>query len=273
MIEISLNKKSKLFSKHKIASNWYDFTIDQAIQVQETEMPEKIKQMYELFVNIQDEKVRQVAFDKLMDSVTRVEEIKTFPNYYGKIIQILSTISKKDIENVNIESRNKIYLGSDSYKGIERFVQGIFYKQFNDYNPKEIKHFRFKGTKYYMPKSMLVGSEEILLGNEESISCTEQQDIQLFWEQYTGVGIEQSAMMVAIYCRPRVWSWEKFKRIREPYDERAIIERAKVFKDLPFNLVLEVFFCTEKLLSNYKSSLLSSFLKKVKEIRKVSRQK
>jgi len=111
------------------------------------------------------------------------------------------------------------------------------------YTPQLIKSFLFKGKTYYLPDSLVIDEETVVLMHGERVkNFIEASNLLTQFAKLKNEGIKAMPIFLATVLR---------ESKDEPFSEVAVIERAKKINELGMDLVWEVFFCYQALI--YKS--------------------
>jgi hypothetical protein len=116
------------------------------------------------------------------------------------------------------------------------------------YNPVLMQAFVHKGIRYNMPTSLQVGEEVILSHGQRARRFTEASNLLKVYSQLGRQGLTIMAQFVASVVNDNEG---------EEWSETRIIARGEAFKDLPMDIVWEVFFCISELLYKRLSDTLN----------------
>lgn len=203
---------------YELPSSWSEITLGRSLKILGEKPPDGY---YEL-----------ISQDKNFN-FTNEFWIKTLPVFYGQMIRHLSNIPEKIIEQMTVEQRAKVFIH------IAEFVNILFYGK--PENIEEINQFTFNGSLYYLPKKITKLGIEYPMADEPMQTFTESADLLLAGMNLKENKLEYAANIVAILCRKE----------GEKYDERKMLERAEIFKELPMSVVWNVFFCFIKLWNSF----------------------
>ncbi len=224
--------------EYKAFHSWGEMPLSIAISIHTLcveQMPGKLKEIYKLLAtpNEEEEQTQKELID-WYNSVTDEERIKTFPLFYGKIIELVTTLPKDVIEHIRYSSRETFYK-----KYCEDFIFGILCFPVN-YEYKNITSFEFNDVKYFLPETKEVLGAQKPFFDRSAIEFTESADLELFSKDFAGGKYEVAANIVSILCRPKAGS------VIEPYSEEVSLQRAKDFLNIKMDIIWEVFFCFQK---------------------------
>lgn len=228
--------------KFTIPQEWNEVSLSQATDLYKcaSKLPDHFKQVYNLRYEEQTEEVtNQIA--KLNSKLTDDETISTIPKVYGEFIQILTGLSYDQVNTINRGSRVEIY---DLY--IDKFVRGVLVYP-DTYQHTEITHFTHDKEDYYLPligEGFGVSVPGIDMVADDFAAAS---DLEVLSKQLSGGRWESAPLIIATLCR------KKIKGKREKFDKMVALSRANKFKDLPMNIVFEVFFCSVQLCDTYKT--------------------
>lgn len=235
MINIDLHSGNRL----KIPTQWNEITISQAETIfrLSKRLPDYVVKEYALWYEEQTEDVINQR-NKLLEQITRTDEVKHLPALYGEFIKALSDISEEDLNTLNRNDRTLIY---NEY--IKTKVMGLIH--YPDYNPQSIVSFKHNKAEYFLPTTeegfgVSVPGVDLVADDFSQVSDLEANAAGL-----SGGRWELAPLIIAILCR------EKVKGVKKPYNEKEAIERSHLFKDLPMNIVFDVFFCLDRLSVTY----------------------
>jgi len=211
---------------HKCVSEWSEISLEKAVEVMEVaeSFPDNLKKLYHLSA---DEK-KADEYNKVDKLISDKQRFKEIPAIYGKIISLLSDVSDVDVNLWGPIERTAFY---NDY--IFKFVYGLIVSPF-DYKAENIKDFEFRGETYYLPDSRMILGNEKPFADVTALEFAEVADLEINSRELTAGKYEVAANIVAILCRPE----------GEVYDEEKALIRAEKFKDLPMDIVWEVFFYT-----------------------------
>lgn len=225
MIKVTIDEKD-----YQIKNFWDEITLRKAQELINIPIPDSLKEIYEALLI--DDKLK--TYHKKQKALAPEQQIKEHPLFFGKTITLLSDIPDEVMEYVDPESRIEIY-----FNHIEQNYLDIFFGTPNDYKPENIKQFEFKNETFYFPETLKIFDKFIPQYKENALPFTEAADIMIKIGRLKDFGIEAMSEIIAIYCRKK----------NEQYNEQLVIERSEGFRDLPMNIVWEVFFCIIKLLN------------------------
>lgn len=212
--------------------DWSGITISEAgnvVEICNKSLPKNVRRLYELQMQEQTDMVKSEA-DKLTESITDEQRLEVLPSFYGEIIKALSDISDDSLSLMNRLERTVVY---DRYcLDIVLGLLGV-----PNFKPTGIKDFRFKGTKYYIPKDYEAFGTVVPANDMQAKEFNESADLEVNASKMSKGRWQNAALICGIICRPNV------NGKREEYNKKDCIERAKIFHDLPLNVALEVFFC------------------------------
>lgn len=227
MIEVRIDNK-----EYSIKDSFSDYSLSDAISVHKViaDAPENLIALYNA--------PSQEEIDKI--ELTDEDVYKLFPRFYGQVIEACSDIGEGVIEGILAEERRIIYKGY-----LEKIVAGLIHL------PEaidEIESFEFGGETYYLPQSKDVLGDERIGAYMSAIEFTESSDLEYYSKGLEGGKYEYAANIIAVLCRPK----------GEKYSEDVSLERAKVFVDLPLDVVHSVFFSLISSMQRYSLTMLTS---------------
>ena len=116
---------------------------------------------------------------------------------------------------------------------IRYIVHGIYNTDIESHKPIGRETVKFKGIEYHLPKSLWISDQEIPMHKEPAKHVTEAGNILQMVGDLKEKGVESMNLFCAIYLK---------EHPEEFYDENKIAIRAEKFKDLPMDVVWDVFF-------------------------------
>ncbi len=243
MLVVKVNKKNYNIHGYQmdgdgIVSDWSEITLDKAIELKkliDKEAPKKLLDHYKAIADNKDGK--EIKLDLL-----EREQIKDFPIFYGRVLEVLSNIPRDIIAKIQWSQRETFY---NLY--LEYFV---FYLLYTDYSVKayDNDYFSFNSIRYYLPKEQEALGTMIPAYETTMVEFAQASDVILAMKELEGGNIEALKTLVAIYCRPK----------KEKYDELKALERAKEFGELDMKVALGVFFYIYKSVMQYMNHTLIS---------------
>lgn len=225
---------------YQACSEWKDLTLAEFIELSKVKIPEKLEKLWIASAQLntdgkKEKKAAQVNYDAATKAITQADLIKHFPEYYGKVIRLLTEIPEAIIDILHGDAR------TDMFDSILRgFALSLVYSApviikkgaVEIYEPEEITSFEMKGVTYLFPKSLKLYDEFIPMADEKVISFTEASDIDLAIRDLRSEGVKQFPVFMGIYCR----------RKGEEYSEATAIARAETFKEADMSVVWALFF-------------------------------
>ena len=207
--------------EYHIRNLWQEITLGDFIQLTEIDIPERLRELW-----IADEK----AFKKAIRALTREDEIRIHPEYYGSIIRTLSDIPTEIIELMVWDLRTQLFDLYLKHFIISAMTAAPFYMKNGEllpYDAKEIESFMIEKQKYRLLEKLKLYGEDIPLAGEPVITFAESSDIELAWNNLAEKGVERLPMLIAVYCRPE----------GEKYDEKKTREREPMMRGLTMDKV------------------------------------
>ena len=261
MIQIKIGKR-----KYKGIYSWDNMTLGRFCELASIEIPGR----YEEFIKADNkyDPEKKESIDYYIDFVSGLttEELDViFPDYFRKVIKVLSDIPDKKIESLTPDNIRELY---EYY--FKPFVMSIIFHeplcyvmgQIRAYQPFIRKSFRVGLRRFYLPETVNVMGQDVPLQKEPVISYLEASEI------YRGIHLSRTnlqnlAMFMGIYCRKR----------REKYNEKNVLRRQSLFMQVPMSVVWGVFFYTLQRLPGYIESirLFGSLPKEIVEQKRLAR--
>lgn len=211
-----------------LKSEWEDISLSDFVAICKIKMPQKLLAMY---MNAEDKEKWEAVFNE----VTYEDNEKNFPEYFGKLLAILSDIPQPIIDLIQADQRTELfnqYLFPFAYSSVTDYPVILNEGKSELYQPKEMKTVKYKGQTYYFPETLNINGLDSPLANEEIISFTEASSIMTTWNKLSEHGAEYAAMIPAIYLRKK----------NEKYSEKLVMERKKLFEGLSMDVVWSLFF-------------------------------
>jgi hypothetical protein len=216
---------------YDLCNDWQDITLEKFGELIAIEMPLKLKNKWLALLkkddSLYEEFDRQVQFKDV---------VKSFPEYYGKILSFCSTIPQSVVDNIDWKIREQLFneyfihfcMTSLADFPLVKTEQGLA-----QYDPVLPKSFEFEGKTFFLPESLDRGGKLIPLGRESIVTFSEAADIEIALNEWSEKGIDSMAQVTAVYCLLE----------GEKHSDELVMERTEIFKKLPMSTVWEVFFC------------------------------
>jgi hypothetical protein len=220
-------------AEYKGPFDWSEITLDKFIALCEIEIPDKLRALWQAAASGDNK-----TYDAAAEKITITETEKVFPTYYGKVIELLTTVPYDIIDRMYGALREEFfnkYLRHYIYSAFTTQPMILENGQLVVYRPPDITSFQHKGVKYMLPESLRIYGSEIPMAKETAVTFSEASDIEVALRHMTTGAADRIPMFVAVYCRPE----------GEQYNEAAALLREKLFHDLPMNVVWSVFFCMQ----------------------------
>lgn len=207
------------YSKFLLCNSYADITIKQYAKLFELDIPSFLKEAYIA------KDINLVEFYKKITEKQLVEVAK----FAGEVIVIFSNI--KQIDKLTQEERLNLYCSHLEFYVVE-FLRGFYFAE-----DKEIKdYFIFKNKRYELPNTLEVLNNKIYAHNLKAYSFTEATQILEAIYNLKTVGFEAIAEFVAVF-------------VVNKKDNKQIADLIKEFEDLTLDIVKQVFFYIQKLLT------------------------
>ena len=229
--------------EYDLINDWSDMSIAKFLEVQRIcdKAPEKLKKLIGHVYFGEKEQIEKMNFSNR-------EQLKTFPKFYGDILEELSNIPNKVLKTMDFETR-VVYFNTHLIK----FVIGCLYAPV-DVPEITTDKFEFEGETYVLPKSRSVLGNERPMGYISTIQFTESADLDIYMRDLDDKNYSVLPNIVSILCLKE----------GEEYDEDVCLKRAEEFRQLTMDIAWDVFFYLDELLNMYTKATLSSSLEKVK---------
>jgi hypothetical protein len=118
-----------------------------------------------------------------------------------------------------------------------------------------IETFTHKGKRYYMPESLPIFGDVVLMHGQTAKRFVEASNLLALYSKMRKTGIQTMPLFVATIVR---------ETKDEQWDEAVVAERAKDMLTLPMDVFWNVFFCTMRHTTRQMSDTLRSMLEKEK---------
>lgn len=235
--------------KHEFISDWSEMTIRTFGELCKIEIPEKLKALWQSTLSGEKE------WDAAFEAVTERDQISVFPEYFGRVMALLTKMPDEIIEQVDWELRSQFY-----YEYLHPFVLSTLYDipvtkdqgKTVPYKPKSIRSFKHRDEKYDLPKTLRILGENVPMAEEPIVTFAESADIEAAMAEIGNKGAEALAMLIAVYAR----------KPGEAYSQKRSLKRSRAFQELDMATAWSVFFyiaeLTEGSALNLKSSLKPS---------------
>jgi hypothetical protein len=215
---------------------WKDLTLEQAQALIDYPIPEPLK----------------VYFDDGKGGFTVEQELNEFPRYYVEVILMLTDIPRHEFDRVKFGYFNHVH-----------YITDFFYRHCLEYLLALLHGPTFQGTgkrefihhgqgPYLFPTEKKIADMIIPLENETAATFVESTQLMSAMFGTRTMGIKNMALLTAILCRKK----------GEEYNEQVALQRAEEFKDLPMDVIWDVFFYTLHglTLSAQRSAILSAII-------------
>lgn len=247
MIELTIERE-----KYTGPSGWYDITLEQFIRVCGVPLPERLRALYVACsglneTNAQRRPMAEKEYEKANGALTQRDLLKVFPEYYGKIIAILTTIPENVIDRLHHDVRTKIFDEWLRYVVLSAFMDyPVFYSTEGmvAYIPAETGSFELDGVEYLFPTTLKLYGGVYPMAEEAIITFAEAAEIEVAFHEMREQGVKRFPMFMALYCRPA----------GELYDEKTIMSRENIMQGVSMDKVWALFFCISRLLLQYNRS-------------------
>ncbi len=232
--------------KHK--ERWDELTLADCADLYPVidDIPDELHKYYEITL-LKEGEDRESALRELEESLTDEHYLRTFPEYYGKVLVALSNIPEDVMSQVLWDSRELTFKVHS-----EKFVIGMLFMPL-DLNYDNFKKFTFKKVTYHTQKEEEILGKFIPMKGAETIEFLEASQMMTNAKNLEGGVYERGAHIIAILCRPK----------GEEYDEKKMLKRAEIFKDLPMSVVFQVFFSLLKSTAIFRNIIPSSIQAKL----------
>jgi hypothetical protein len=244
--------------KYDLCNDWHDITLAKFRELISIEMPVKLKRKWQALL-----KGDNTLYDELAKEIHYRDIVKTFPEYYGKVLKFCSTVPQDIIEQISWQIREQLfneYLLKFAISGIADLPLDKDEKGLCDYNPKLIESFEFEGERFFLPKSLERGGAVTPLVDESILTFSEASDIEIALHEWAEKGIDAMSQVIAVYCLKE----------GEKHTDELVLERTEKFKTLPMSEVWEVFFYIVSL--GLQSQIATGIFSKVMETVKSKQQ-
>jgi hypothetical protein len=216
--------ENRAFTVHHF---WKDITLREFIEVSKVPIPEKVKNLY--LASKGNDKEYSLLYSSLDDS--------EFFNYYIEVITRISNVPKKILKNTETDiilNFFDIYLKHIVFTMIFNTPVDFIEGNYVAYVPDMIESVKINGEDYLFPRSMKVNGEQVLMVDEQILSFVEACDLDLTINSLLDGKANGLALFMSIYCR----------RFGEVYNQKTVLERVDMFKELTMDKVWSLFFCT-----------------------------
>ena len=233
-----------LDEQYDVITEWSELTLERFLKVQEiaNKAPKKLKDVIG-YIYMNDKE----ALESL--ELSKNESLKTFPKFYGDMLGVLADIPKKVINQIDRDSREQFF---NMY--LIKFAIGVLYTPV-DVELTEEDYFEFEGLRYYYPRAKKIVNQERPMGYISTIQFTEAADLDVYMASLDENDYSVLANITAILC----------VKGNEEYDEDIMLERAEKFKGLTMDIVWNVFFYLDELLTTYTKTIVPYSLEKAKQ--------
>lgn len=250
---------------YQACSEWEDITLDKFIELSTIEIPKKLERLWiaSTQLDVDGKKAKEAAkaeYESANNDMTERDLIKVFPEYYGKVLELLTDIPPEVVNELHGDVRTEMF---DST--LRPFVLSLIYShpivikhtEVEMYTPPEIEKFKLDGQEYHFPKSLKLYGNILPMAEEKMIAFAEAADIDLAIRELRSDGVVRFPIFMGIYCRKE----------GEEYNEKIALERAEKFKKASMSIVWALFFCIEQLTVNSQNYIRKSLKNRVLKIR------
>lgn len=250
---------------YQVCSEWDDITLDKFIELSKIDIPKKLERLWlasaRLDVDGKKEKKEATAeYEAANSDMSERDLIKVFPEYYGKVLELLTEMPPELIELLHTDVRNEMF---DST--LRPFALSLIYShpiainkgKVEMYTPEKIEKFELDGDEYHFPKSLKLYGDVIPMADEKIITFAEAADIDLAIRELRSDGVVRFPLFMGIYCRKE----------GEEYNEKAALAKAELFKKASMATVWALFFCIEQLIVSSQNFIRKSLKNHVQKIR------
>jgi hypothetical protein len=244
MIKIGFGKL-----KFNLIDRWSELSLERFIELSEIEIPAKLMELYNLSAKLSIAEGHELEaltnqWNQLNESITFEDNVKTFPEYYGKVIFVLSDANIETIDHIPSETREQIY--SSVLKG---FVLSLLYLnpvdmingEIKPYTPASMDDFLIDNQTFLFPGTLKIMGEKVKFAREPIISFAEACDIDIVNNTLATEGIKKLPLFMAIYCR----------RKGESYSEMKVLERTELMQRCSMDIVWALFFYIGKSMQKF----------------------
>jgi hypothetical protein len=208
---------------------WDQLTLKEADQIEKLKVPERL---YNYYKDTYEGKNPEWIYD--------IEEvIEIFPEYYGKVLEIMTDIPKDILSKINAIDRTDFF---DEY--CRPMVLDLIGREPQTYQTKGITSFIFKDIEYLFPENLKILEMNLPADSACALEFTESSAIITAWAK-SEKGWDSWGLVTAIYCRPK----------GEKYDKKIVTQRAIEFQDLTMDVILELFFYIVRSLNLYQNDI------------------
>jgi hypothetical protein len=222
MITVRINRKN-----YKGISEWSEMPCSMASKLFAVPMPEKLKEYYKVLLDGKEDKI-----NSFVETVTNEDFIRTFPEYYGQIIEIWFNCN---VEKLKPTDRTEIY-GEHCMK----FILGLHWTP--NIPVEYLEYIELDGLKLFAPRFKDVLGVQVPICDETAETFAEVADLQINCEKFKGGQYDVAPNIISIFYRPK----------GEVYDEDTSLERAKRLGDVKMDVVWQVFFCLIQYLASQR---------------------
>jgi hypothetical protein len=223
MLHLTINKQ-----RRKLITDWHDLPLNVAMKAATVELP-------------------------------NVEAFDDWFKYPEKVHELMNLFS--DFEPFETHWVTPTELTYFFTKYVLPLIQDLKGDYPKTYEPKGITHFNHKGKTYIMPKTLAIGTNQILQHNTKVRPFIEASNLLKAFAEMKSEGIK----VMPYFCAAIVKESEN-----EYYSDELIAARGNEFADLPMDIVWECFFFTQQHIIRLMSDILKSTLAQVKRAEALS---
>ena len=178
-----------LDEEYDVIDSWSDITLREFIEIQKLcdNAPKKLQKLLGHVYLGETDEIESMEFSNR-------EQLKTFPKFYGDMLELVSSIPKKIINQIDHQSRQQFF---NTY--LLKFAIGALY---DAVDVEEITRdsFEFEGDTYILPKSRNVLGEERPMGYASTVQFTDATDIDIFMLSIDKRDYSLVANIISIMC-------------------------------------------------------------------------
>ena len=222
MIQITINNQ-----RRELATNWDDITIQQAINLMDIPLPDKITELTD-----------------------PAQWLHYGVQYAAQAFTVLSGFSRVMVDKTQAAD---IMVYFNRY--ILKFIVDLHSQTPQTYEPTGVKSFHLKGVEYLLPTELKVETKTLPMYSASAVEFVESSNVLSVMAELKEAGIKYLPMLIATYCRPK----------DESFSEKLIPLRAEMFKELPMSVAWELFFCIQGLIQSYSINILKFTQKQIQK--------
>lgn len=222
-----------------IPDKYSEIVLSQAIELAKLDIPENLTELIS---------------GEIQEKDLTIEDLnKHFPEYFRKVFTVLTTEDLEYFKAIHPAEINRVF-----FSNVLAFWSKVMFDNFEN-DVTGIVSFDFKDEQYFLPTYKSIFGNEIPMYNSTFGQWTDSLDLtNLLAKQLQGGIIEVLPNLISVLCL----------RFGESYEEEKMLDRAKIFEEIPYDIAREVFFCITRVFRGSETYMLTSLYQSKQENQK-----